>query len=133
MEFIKIDEYKITCLATEEDFSFFGISFDDLLDRTEAGFRFLKKIKELAGKNQKVEWTNTAYTLQISMLSDGKVSLTFSEEIPDYIESLKNSMVLADENTKEPLNEFIEKLQNIDKEEARKLVSIFEKNVRDIK
>ena len=131
MEYIKVSNLKVTCLATEDDFSFFGISFDDLLERNEAAFHFLKKAKELAGKNQKIEWTNTAYTLQISMLQDKRVSLTFSEEILDYVESLKNSMGLADESTKGPLKEFIDTLQTVDESKAREMVARFEKNVRN--
>ena len=46
MEYTKQEDLKVTCIASEEDFSFFGITFDDLLDRTESGFRFLKKAKK---------------------------------------------------------------------------------------
>ena len=131
MEYTKQEDLKVTCIASEEDFSFFGITFDDLLDRTEGGFRFLKKAKELAGASQKVEWTNTAYTLQISMLPDGRVALVFSETIPDYIENLKHSMVMADQETMEPLTEFIKTLEETDEVNARKLIARFEKNIRD--
>lgn len=132
MEYIKEGELKVTCIASEDDFSFFGITFDDLLDRTEAGFHFLKKLKELAGQTQKVTWTNIAYTLQIYMLPDGRVSLTFSETIADYIQSLRHSVSIADDMTKSPLETFIETLEQADEETARKLVARFEKNVRNI-
>lgn len=133
MEYLKMDELKVTCIATEEDFAFFGITFDDLLERTESGFRFIKKAKELAGINQKVEWTNIAYTLQISMLPDQRVSLAFSERIDDYIESLKHSMGIADAQTSKVLKEFIDALEKADEESARIMVSHFEKNVRETK
>lgn len=132
MEYIKKGDLKVTCIASEDDFSFFGITFDDLLDRTPEGFHFLKKAKELAGKSQKVEWTNIAYTLQISMLLDGRVSLTFSEEIHDYVESLRHSMGMADEATKDSLKGFIDTIEQADEATARKLVARFEKNVRNI-
>ena len=67
------------------------------------------------------------------MLEGGKISLTFSEEISDYIESLKHSMVMADQATMEPLKEFITALENTVEEDARKLVARFEKNVRQTK
>lgn len=130
MEYSRQGDLKVTCIASQEDFEFFGITLDDILDRTEGGFRFLKKAKELAGNTQNVTWTNIAYTLQISMLPDGRVSLGFSEEIPDYIENLKHSMVMADEQTLTPLKEFIHALEEADEETARKLVARFEKNVR---
>lgn len=114
MEYKKEAELKVTCIASEDDFSFFGITFDDLLDRTESGFRFLKKAKELAGMSQKVEWTGVAYTLQISMLVDGRVSLTFSERIDDYIDNLKHSMGLADQETVGALEDFIKTLEKTD-------------------
>ncbi len=130
MEYKKQGELKVTCIASNDDLDFFGITLDDLLDRTQQGYHFIKKVKELAGANQKVSWTNTAYTLQISMLEDGKISLTYSEQIPDYIESLKHSMVMADQETLEPLKDFIAALEQADEESARKLVARFEKNVR---
>lgn len=130
MEYKKQGELKVTCIASKEDLEFFGITLEDLLDRTQQGYHFIKKVKELAGMNQKVSWTNVAYTLQISMLEDEKISLTYSEQIPDYIESLKHSMVMADEETMQPLKEFIAALEQTDEENARKLVARFEKNVR---
>jgi len=133
MEYKRLGELKVACVANKEDLEFFGITLEDLLDRTPQGFHFMKKVKELAGMNQKITWTNIAYTLQISMLEDERLSLTFSEQIPDYIESLKHSMVMADQATMEPLKEFITALENSDEESARKLVARFEKNVRQTK
>lgn len=133
MEYKKLGELKVNCIASTEDLDFFGVTLEDLLDRTQQGFHFIKKVKELAGMNQKISWTNIAYTLQISMLEGGKISLTFSEEISDYIESLKHSMVMADQATMEPLKEFITALENTVEEDARKLVARFEKNVRQTK
>ncbi|MBQ7944967.1 MAG: adaptor protein MecA [Lachnospiraceae bacterium] len=133
MEYIKQEELKVTCIAEAEDFVFFGITMDDLLDRTEGARRFLQKVKELAGQSQGVEWTNVAYTLQISVLSNNRVSLTFSETIADYIASLKHSAVLADKDTIGPLEEFIRSLEKESEEKARQLVARFEKNVRETK
>ena len=65
MEYKKQGELKVTCIASKEDLEFFGITLEDLLDRTQQGYHFIKKVKELAGMNQKVIWTNVAYTLQI--------------------------------------------------------------------
>ena len=107
MEYKRLGDLKVSCIASSDDLDFFGVVLDDLLDRTQQGYQFIKKVKELAGMNQKIVWTNIAYTLQISMLEQGKISLTYSEEIPDYIESLKHSMVMADQATMEPLKEFI--------------------------
>lgn len=133
MEYKKLGDLKVNCIASNDDLEFFGITLEDLLDRTQQGYHFIKKVKELAGMNQKITWTNIAYTLQISMIEDGKLSLTYSEEIPDYIESLKHSMVMADQVTMEPLKEFITALENAGDEDARKLVARFERNVRQTK
>lgn len=133
MEYKKHGDLKVACIAEKDDLEFFGVTLEDLLDRTEQGYHFIKKVKELAGMNQKVTWTNVAYTLQIAMLEDKRLSLTYSEEIPDYIESLKHSMVMADQATMGPLKEFITALENADEESARKLVARFEKNVRQTK
>lgn len=131
MEYHKKADLKVECIVSKEDFEFLGASLDDVLDRTEAGMHFLKRVKELCGQTQGVEWTNTAYTLNISMLNDDRVSFAFSECIEDYIVSLKHSMAMADEQTLAPLKEFIEALENADEKEARKLIAHFEKNTRD--
>ncbi len=133
MEYRKLEELKVTCIADAEDFAFFGITIDDLLDRTDAARRFLQRVKELAGQSQGVEWTNTAYTLQISVMKDNKVALTFSETIADYIASLKHSAVLADKDTIGPLEEFIQSLERESESRARQLIARFEKNVRETK
>lgn len=131
MEYSKQSDLKVTCIATPDDMEFFGVTLDDILDRTQEGYRFLKKTKELCSITQKVQWTNIAYTLQIAMLPDGSLSLGFSEEIPDYIENLRHSMIMADEQTLAPLKDFIATLEKSDEETARKLVARFEKNVRE--
>ena len=101
-----------------------------MLDRTEAGTYFLKKAKELCAMTQKVKWTNIAYTLNITMLPDGNVSFEFSECIEDYIASLRHSVVMADEQTKGPLEEFIQALEEADEDGARRLVAHFEQNIK---
>lgn len=130
MEYKKKADLKVECIASEEDFEFLGATLDDVLDRTTAGKNFLRRVKELCGQTQNVEWTNTAYTLNITMLADGRVSFEFSECIEDYIVSLRHSMAMADEQTIGPLKEFIEALENADEQEARRLVAHFEKNTR---
>ncbi len=130
MIYNKKSDLKVECIVSQEDFEFFGITFSDILDRTQAGINFIKRAKELCGMTQNVEWTNIAYTLNITMLPQEKVSLEFSECISDYISSLKHSMIMADEQTKQPLQEFIDALEQADEENARKLVARFEKNVR---
>lgn len=130
MEYTKKADLKVECIASQDDFDFFGITLDDILDRTEAGMHFLKKAKELCAMTQKVQWTNVAYTLNIAMLPDGRVSFEFSECLEDYITSLKHSLAIADGQTQEPLREFISALENADEEDGRRLVAHFEKNVK---
>lgn len=133
MEYHKKADLKVECIASNEDLEFFGVSLDDVLERTDAGMHFLRRVKELCGQTQKVEWTNTAYTLNITMLPDERVSFEFSECIEDYVISLKHSMAMADEQTLGPLREFIEALENADENEARSLVAHFEKNTREMR
>lgn len=131
MEYAKKSDLKVECIVSKDDFDFFGVTPDDILERTPAGINFLKKAKDLCAITQKVTWTNTAYTLRITLLSDRKMSLEFSECISDYAASLKNSMELADEATRQPLKEFIEALETSDEQTARELVARFEKNTRN--
>ena len=130
MEYRKKADVKVECIVSQDDFDFFGITLDDVLDRTEAGMHFLKKAKELCAMTQKVVWTNVAYTLNIAMLPDGRVSFEFSECLEDYITSLRHSLAVADSQTKGPLEEFIRALENADEETGRRLVAHFEKNVK---
>ena len=131
MEYHKKADLKVECIVSQEDLDFFGVSLDDVLDRTKAGMYFLKRAKELCGMTQKVDWTNIAYTLNITMLPDGKISFVFSESIEDYIISLKHSLAMADKETIGPLEEFISALEDADETEGRKLVAHFEKNIKD--
>ena len=79
---------------------------------------------------QKTAWTNVAYTLNITMLPDDRVSFEFSECIEDYVISLKHSLAMADAQTRGPLEEFIRALEDADEEEGRRLVAHFEKSVK---
>ncbi len=130
MEYHKKANLKVECIATQEDFDFFGITFDDIIDRTESGMYFLKKAKELCAMTQGVVWTNVAYTLNITMLPDDSVSFEFSECIEDYVMSLRHSLAMADEETRGPLEEFISALEEAGEDEGRRLVSHFEKNIK---
>lgn len=133
MEYRKIEELKVECIAKESDLSLFGITMDDLLERSEKGFHFLRKIKELAGINQKMEWTNIAYSLQMKVISESEIRIIFSETIQDYVDNLKQSLPLADESMQPLLKQFIDRLENEEEETARKMISQFEKNVRDVR
>ena len=130
MEYHKKADLKVECVAAREDFDFFGITLDDVLDRTEAGMYFLKKAKELCAMTQGVEWTNVAYTLNITMLPDDSVSFEFSERIEDYVVSLKHSLAMAGDETRGALEEFIAALEGAGEEEGRRLVAHFEKNIK---
>lgn len=130
MEYKKKSALKVECIASKDDFEFFGVTLDDVLDRTPQGFNFLKRLKELCAMTQNVEWTNVAYTLNITVLSDKKVSFEFSECLDDYIAGLKNSLAMADEQTKGPLEDFIKALEESDEETARQMVARFENNIR---
>jgi hypothetical protein len=133
VKYKKKSALKVECIASQEDFDFFGVTFDDVLDRTPSGMKFLRRLKELCAMTQKVEWTNVAYTLNITMLSEGRVSFEFSECLEDYIVSLRNSLVMADDETKGSIEDFIRTLENSDEETGRSLVARFERNIREEK
>lgn len=131
MEYNKISALKVRCIVSPDDFEFFGVTLDDVLERTPAGFGFLKRVKNLCAMTQHVTWTNIAYTLNIGILPDKRVSLEFSECLEDYVAGLKNSLPLADEQTKGPLTDFITALENSDEETGRVMVAKFERNIRN--
>ena len=58
-------------------------------------------------------------------------SFEFSECIEDYIVSLRHSLVMADEETKGPLEEFYTgRFEDASEDEARRLVAHFEQNIQ---
>lgn len=130
MEYHKKADLKVECIASEEDMDFFGITFDDILNRTPAGMNFLKKAKELCAMTQKVKWTDIAYTLNITMLPDKRVSFEFSECLDDYIAGLRHSLVMADNAARGPVEDFISALENSDEESGRRMVAHFEQNIK---
>ncbi|MDE7322663.1 MAG: hypothetical protein K2N73_07980 [Lachnospiraceae bacterium] len=133
MEYHKKADLKVECIAAQEDFDFFGVTIDDILDRTQQGMHFLKKAKELCAITQKVEWTNVAYTLNITMLPDERVSFEFSECLADYVAGLKHSLAMADSETRGPIEAFIRTLERSDEESGRNLVAHFEQNVKEVR
>lgn len=130
LEYIKKADLKVECIASQEDLEFFGVTFDDVLDRTQAGVNFLRRAKELCAMTQKVKWTNVAYTLNITMLPDGRFSFEFSECLEDYIAGLRHSLVMADNVARGPVEDFISALENSDEEAGRRMVAHFEQNVQ---
>lgn len=130
MEYHKKADLKVECIASEDDLDFFGITFGDILDRTQAGLNFLKKVKDLCAMTQKVKWTGIAYTLNITMLPDRRVSFEFSECIDDYIVGLRHSLAMADASTRGPIEGFIAALENMDEKNGRLMVAHFEQNVK---
>lgn len=52
MEYYKKADLKVECIAAQDDLDFFGITFDDILDRTPQGLHFLKKAKELCAMTE---------------------------------------------------------------------------------
>lgn len=130
MEYQKIEDLKVTCIADESDFELFGVTMEDIFQRTPEGFSFLRKIKELAGSNQKVEWTNCAYTLQMNVLPDKRLAITFSETIADYLISLEQSKKMMTGENQEALDKLIQAITEADETEARNIVKLFEQNVR---
>ena len=87
MEYTRQSDLKVTCIATVDDMDFFGITVDDILDRTEAGLHFLKKVKELCGTTQKVTWTNKIEGRMKTALYVACVARTYRKAIDDYLES----------------------------------------------
>lgn len=132
MVYNKKGDLKVECIVSQEDFAFLGATLDDVLDRTETGVHFLKRLKELCAMTQKVTWTNIAYTLNITMLAEGSVSFEFSECIADYVKSLKNTLVMADKETRPSLEEFITTLEHLDEESGRRLVAHFEQSIKSV-
>lgn len=106
-----------------------GISFDDIVERTPAGWNYLRKLRNEVNAYTDYEWPQCAYSMQIDVINEGIYALTFSETIEDFLYELKQSLNITGS---EVLHDFIKQVENADEAKARNLIRNFEKNIRDI-
>lgn len=130
MKFFELEPYKATCIVEQKDLDAYGITADDIFERTSSGYAFIHEVKKLTVKSTKREWPGCAFSMQISAYQNGDIALTFSETVEDFIHNLKQSRSLAG-GEQNMLDKLIQELEARDEEGARTLIREFEKNVSD--
>lgn len=130
MKYVEHEKYKVTCVLEQSEMFCYGVSLDDILSRTPAGWNCLRILKEKAMSVTDYEWPGCAYSSQIEARSNGDVAITFSETIEDFVYNLRQSLMIADSADK-GLAEFINTIESSDEETARSLIRRFEANVRN--
>lgn len=127
MKFQKIQPYKAACIVSDEDMKKYDITADDIFERTEKGYQFIRSVRSLTIESIKEEWPGCAFSMQITAYQNGDIALIFSETIEDFIYNLKQSRNMMESNT--ILDQLILKLESSNEEEARRLIRQFEKNI----
>lgn len=131
MEFRKEETYKATCIVEQTDLTSFGLTPDDIFERSDRGREFIGMCRDLTMKNIKEEWTGCAFSMQMSAYQNGDIALTFSETIEDFVHGLQQSLQIAGDGANaEMLSRLIHEINARDEEGARTLIRDFEANMK---
>lgn len=103
MTFKRIDEDTVCCIVTEEDMLDNGLEVDDFLQNKDKIQEFLHTIVERAEKEVGYEAREGVLAMQVAMLPEHGVAITFSEKenfgIKDMIENIKKAVSTMDAGT----------------------------------
>lgn len=131
MHIVEEDKYKVSCHINHSDLKAYGITADDIINRTPLGNMFIKNAAQLAKESTDYEWPGCAFSMQIDMYTNDFV-LVFSEQIEDYIYNLRQSMLALPKEQADMMEKMIVMISMAEEEEARTMIRNFENNVREI-
>ncbi|MGN0483561.1 MAG: adaptor protein MecA [Lachnospiraceae bacterium] len=104
MTFKRIDEETVCCIVTEDDMIDNGLQLEDFLENKDNVQEFLHSIVEQAEEEVGYEMKKGVVSMQVAMLPEHKLAITFSEKenigIRDMIDQMKKAMSAFEE---EPL------------------------------
>lgn len=86
MKIERIDEKTIKCYISNEELEEYDITFKDFLTRSQKARNIMEEIIAQAGEEVGYEPPQFAMDLQITMLSDGGMVITFSERGPEDLQ-----------------------------------------------
>lgn len=139
MIFKKIDEETVCCIVSESDMNDHGLEVEDFLQNKEKVQNFLHTIVERAEEEVGYEMKRGVISMQVAMLPEHNLAITFSEKenlgIRDMIEQMRKAMTSLDEDGAESseilqqletqtnqVKEFLEKeIENPESEEKPKV------------
>ena len=125
----QVAEYKVACHLYNLDMELYGISMEDLAERTPQGSKVIRKISGIVKKDSRFSWPGCAFSMEMQFFPD-RVSLVFSERIDDFLYNLKQTAVIMETSQARNLYEFIEEIEQLPEKEARKQIQHFEEKVQ---
>ncbi len=125
------DIYKVACYIDRRDMREYGISLEDIVERTPLGRMLIQKAAKLSKESTGYEWPGCAFSMQIDVYPDS-IALVFSERIDDYLYNLKQSMAALPKEQAEQLDKMIVMISMAEEEEAWEMVRKFETNIKSI-
>lgn len=123
MKFKRIDEDTVCCLLTEEDIQEYGLETQDFLMDREKVHGFLETIVEQAKEEVGYESRSGMLAMQIAVLPDNGVAITFSEKEEDNVRNMIEQIMSGNKMLDDIAGRFMQ-----EREKAEKKVEKTSKN-----
>lgn len=131
MIFEELEKYKVAVSISDSELISNNISLDDIMERNEKGWSFLRETKIAAVNHTGREWPGCAFSMEMKVMPNKGIIIVFSEMVADFVNGLKNSQKIADHGSI-LLRELIKRIEAEDEEGARKIIRDFEQSVRTV-
>jgi hypothetical protein len=132
MHIVEQEKYKVACQIEPRDLKAHGITVNDLLERTPLGQLFIRKAGELCRESTDYEWPGCGMTMQMDFYTN-TVVLIFSERIEDYLYHLRQSVLALSGEQADRVNKLIAMISMAEEDEARRMISTFERSMQELK
>lgn len=115
MKFQRIDEDTVCCLLTEEDMREYGLETKDFLTDKEKVHGFLETIVEQAKEEVGYESKSGMLAMQIAVLPDNGLAITFSEKAEDNMRNVIEQIMSGNKVLDDLAGQFMEENQKKEK------------------
>ena len=132
MIYQEIEKYKVAVQVDGDELIKNDVTVDDILERTQKGFEYLRTLKESVIEYTGYEWPGCAYSMEMKLIPNNGIVLIFSETVKDFVNGLKNSQKIADHGSI-LLRELIKRIEAENEDGARKIIKDFEASIREVK
>jgi len=131
MHIEELDYLRVACYLNRHDMKEYGISRDDLINRTSLAHMFFQTAGRLAKQSTDYAWPGCAMSLEMKFKEE-VIIVIFSERIDDYIYNLKQTAAALPAEQAISIDALIDKLKELKEEDARVLIKNFERNIREV-
>ena len=115
MKFKRIDEDTVCCLLTEEDIQDYGLETQDFLMDREKVHGFLETLVEQAKEEVGYESRSGMLAMQIAVLPDNGVAITFSEKEEDNVRNMIEQIMNGNKMLDDIAGRFMEEREKAEK------------------